>query len=90
MNGSEAVAYNNCAFNSLQSTRLGKTVNEFRKKVKNDYLAKRAKALVKKWRETVLLPEDFSQSSQQPPPQQIQPSRSQNGKANNGKKANSN
>lgn len=74
-----------CTYLNLQSTRLGKTVNEFRRKVNNDYLAKRAKALVKKWRETILIPEDTSQSSQQHQPQQFQPSRSQNGKAFNGK-----
>jgi hypothetical protein len=38
----------------LESTRLGKTVNEFRRKVNNEYLAKRAKNLVKRWRDLVL------------------------------------
>ncbi|ODM97929.1 Mediator of RNA polymerase II transcription subunit 26 [Orchesella cincta] len=41
----------------LESTRLGKTVNEFRRKVNDPLLAKRLKALVKKWRDAVLTDE---------------------------------
>src|SRR5271154_1022307 len=47
-------SFTNDFFLLLQSTRLGKTVNEFRRKVNNDYLAKRAKNLVKRWRDLVL------------------------------------
>ncbi|XP_044260783.1 uncharacterized protein LOC123008827 isoform X2 [Tribolium madens] len=38
----------------LETTRLGKHVNELRRKTDNDSLSKRAKELVKKWRNMVL------------------------------------
>jgi hypothetical protein len=38
----------------FQTTRLGKHVNELRRKTDNDSLSKRAKELVKKWRNMVL------------------------------------
>lgn len=40
---------------------MGKTVNEFRKRINHEKLAKRAKALVKKWRDAVLEPGDSQQ-----------------------------
>lgn len=44
----------------LQTTRLGKHVNELRRKTDNDSLSKRAKELVKKWR-TMVLPDPNGQ-----------------------------
>lgn len=41
----------------VQATRLGKTVNEFRRKVNDAILARRLKDLVKKWRDAVLVNE---------------------------------
>ncbi|XP_011497879.1 PREDICTED: mediator of RNA polymerase II transcription subunit 26-like [Ceratosolen solmsi marchali] len=38
----------------LEITRLGKYINELRRKTNNDILAKRAKDLVRRWREMVL------------------------------------
>jgi len=39
---------------ALEATRLGKHVNELRRKAKDRHLATRAKSLVKKWRELLL------------------------------------
>nr|CAH7725371.1 unnamed protein product [Callosobruchus chinensis] len=51
----------------LQTTRLGKFINELRKKTKNEALSKRAKELVKKWRNAVL-PESNGQIKQSTSP----------------------
>ncbi|XP_028132864.1 mediator of RNA polymerase II transcription subunit 26 [Diabrotica virgifera virgifera] len=53
----------------LETTRLGKYINELRKKTTNEALSKRAKELVKKWRNAVL-PESNGQLKQSPPLQQ--------------------
>jgi hypothetical protein len=37
-----------------QSTRLGKHINEFRRKTDNETLAKRAKDLVRRWRDMIM------------------------------------
>ncbi|XP_011311222.1 mediator of RNA polymerase II transcription subunit 26 [Fopius arisanus] len=50
----------------LESTRLGKHINELRRQTTNDALAKRAKDLVRRWREMVLPP--TNSSSQVPAP----------------------
>ncbi|CAG9861466.1 unnamed protein product [Phyllotreta striolata] len=50
----------------LETTRLGKYINELRRKTTNDALSKRAKELVKKWRNAVL-PESNGQLKQSPP-----------------------
>ncbi|CAG9830929.1 unnamed protein product [Diabrotica balteata] len=50
----------------LETTRLGKYINELRKKTTNEALSKRAKELVKKWRNAVL-PESNGQLKQSPP-----------------------
>lgn len=42
----------------FQTTRLGKLVNEMRKKTKNDSLARRAKDLVRRWRDMVAKPSE--------------------------------
>ncbi|XP_015108350.1 mediator of RNA polymerase II transcription subunit 26 [Diachasma alloeum] len=44
----------------LESTRLGKHINELRRQTTNDALAKRAKDLVRRWREMVLPPTNSS------------------------------
>jgi hypothetical protein len=61
---------------SFQTTRLGKTVNEFRKRINDEKLAKRAKALVKKWRDAVLVTEQA--------PTLLQAVRSINGNSSDG------
>jgi len=43
---------------ALETTRLGKLVNEMRKKTKNDSLARRAKDLVRRWRDMVAKPSE--------------------------------
>ncbi|KAG5881721.1 hypothetical protein JTB14_037937 [Gonioctena quinquepunctata] len=53
----------------LETTRLGKYINELRRKTTNESLSKRAKELVKKWRNAVL-PESNGQLKQSPPLQQ--------------------
>lgn len=42
----------------MQTTRLGRLVNEMRKKTKNDSLARRAKDLVRRWRDMVSKPSE--------------------------------
>lgn len=54
----------------IQTTRLGKYINELRRKTNNEVLSKRAKELVKKWRNAVL-PESNGQIKQSPPSHQI-------------------
>ncbi|XP_060534395.1 mediator of RNA polymerase II transcription subunit 26 [Cylas formicarius] len=53
----------------LQATRLGKHVNELRRKTTNELLSKRAKDLLKKWR-SLVLPEANGQIKSSPPLQQ--------------------
>lgn len=47
---------------ALETTRLGKYINELRRKTKNELLAKRAKDLVRRWRD-MILPTQASDSS---------------------------
>ncbi|KAJ8951158.1 hypothetical protein NQ318_021602 [Aromia moschata] len=53
----------------LGTTRLGKYINELRRKTTNEALSKRAKELVKKWRNAFLI-ESNGQIKQSPPLQQ--------------------
>lgn len=55
----------------LETTRLGKYINHLRRKTANESLARRAKNLLKKWREMVLPPSGGA--TQQQPQQQIIP-----------------
>ncbi|KAL3082439.1 hypothetical protein niasHT_038505 [Heterodera trifolii] len=48
----------------LSKTRIGAVLNEFRKKIKDEKLAKRCKALIKRWKS--LLDEKLSQRSKSP------------------------
>lgn len=43
-----------CFLFTFQTTRLGKYINELRRKTTNDALAKRAKDLVRRWRDMIL------------------------------------
>ncbi|XP_068985397.1 mediator of RNA polymerase II transcription subunit 26-like isoform X1 [Bombus flavifrons] len=54
----------------LESTRLGKYINELRRKTNNDALAKRAKDLVRRWRDMVL---PSAHSTPQPTPADTAP-----------------
>lgn len=54
----------------LEITRLGKYINELRRKTTNDALAKRAKDLVRRWRNMVL---PSAQSTPQPTPADTAP-----------------
>lgn len=54
----------------LESTRLGKYINELRRKTNNDALAKRAKDLVRRWRDMVL---PSAASTPQPTPADTAP-----------------
>jgi len=51
---------------ALETTRLGKLVNEMRKKTNNDSLARRAKDLVRRWRDMVAKPSENGTSSAGP------------------------
>ncbi|XP_055313175.1 serine-rich adhesin for platelets-like isoform X2 [Sitodiplosis mosellana] len=55
----------------LETTRLGKYINHLRRKTANESLARRAKNLLKKWREMVLPPSGGA--AQQQPQQQTIP-----------------
>ncbi|KAJ3650743.1 hypothetical protein Zmor_016825 [Zophobas morio] len=59
----------------LETTRLGKHVNELRRKTDNDSLSKRAKELVKKWRNMVL-PDSNGQLKTLPEEKKRPPNRS--------------
>ncbi|XP_071450434.1 mediator of RNA polymerase II transcription subunit 26 isoform X2 [Hetaerina americana] len=48
---------------ALETTRLGKYINELRRKTTNEVLAKRAKDLVRRWRDMIL-----PQEGKEPPP----------------------
>lgn len=49
----------------LETTRLGKYINHLRRKTANESLARRAKNLLKKWREMVLPPASGGAQQQQ-------------------------
>lgn len=51
----------------LETTRLGKYINHLRRKTANESLARRAKNLLKKWREMVLPAVGGPQQQQQQP-----------------------
>lgn len=49
----------------LETTRLGKYINHLRRKTTNESLARRAKSLLRKWREMVFIPQQQQQQHQQ-------------------------
>ncbi|KAH8395732.1 hypothetical protein KR222_001386 [Zaprionus bogoriensis] len=53
----------------LEATRLAKYINQLRRRTTNESLARRAKSLLKKWREMVGIQPTTSDSQQLPPPQ---------------------
>lgn len=53
----------------LEATRLAKYINQLRRRTKNDQLARRAKSLLKKWREMV----GIQQTNDSQPHIQVQP-----------------
>ncbi|XP_064537583.1 mediator of RNA polymerase II transcription subunit 26 [Drosophila montana] len=55
----------------LEATRLAKYINQLRRRTKNDQLARRAKSLLKKWREMVGIHQQTTNDSQ---PQPLAPS----------------
>lgn len=55
----------------MQITRLGKHINEFRRKTTNEALAKRAKDLVRRWRDMYVVP--AIHSTPHPTPADIAP-----------------
>ncbi|XP_040564222.1 uncharacterized protein [Lepeophtheirus salmonis] len=50
---------------ALEATRLGKHINELRRKAQDKLLANRAKSLVKKWRQLLVVPNSTTET---PPP----------------------
>lgn len=54
----------------LEATRLAKYINQLRRRTKNDQLARRAKSLLKKWREMVGIHQQATTDSQ-PQPQPL-------------------
>lgn len=55
----------------LETTRLGKHINHLRRKTANESLARRAKNLLKRWREMVWSSGGAPQQQQQQPQQTI-------------------
>ncbi|KAH8252390.1 hypothetical protein KR038_004358 [Drosophila bunnanda] len=53
----------------LEATRLAKYINQLRRRTKNEHLARRAKSLLKKWREMVGIQQNVNES--QPQSQQL-------------------
>lgn len=51
---------------ALETTRLGRYINELRRKTSNDSLARRAKDLVRRWRD-MILPTSGATAAEQPP-----------------------
>ncbi|KAH8269762.1 hypothetical protein KR018_000422 [Drosophila ironensis] len=56
----------------LEATRLAKYINQLRRRTKNEHLARRAKSLLKKWREMVGIQQTPSDSLQPTASQQMQ------------------
>lgn len=48
----------------LEATRLAKYINQLRRRTKNEHLARRAKSLLKKWREMVGIQQNVTESQQ--------------------------
>ena len=57
----------NCLF---QATRLGKHINELRKRTSDKQIGSRAKSLIKKWRNT-FVQNPTGPAASQPPPQSV-------------------
>ncbi|KAH8292621.1 hypothetical protein KR054_007832 [Drosophila jambulina] len=49
----------------LEATRLAKYINQLRRRTKNEHLARRAKSLLKKWREMVGIQQNVNESQSQ-------------------------
>ncbi|XP_017126028.2 mediator of RNA polymerase II transcription subunit 26 [Drosophila elegans] len=50
----------------LEATRLAKYINQLRRRTKNEHLARRAKSLLKKWREMVGIQQPATENMQHP------------------------